>query len=94
MTAIHLPPVTDDHRRKAFSVLRFPGWTFEAAMQNDTRRRVIEALAAHVRTREWQQTHAKVTRLVRRLDPQALTWHTQRVRGGWSDSTTLIGDNS
>lgn len=49
-----MPPVTDEHRRKAFADLRLSCCTFEEAMQDDTRRRVIEARAAVLRKREWQ----------------------------------------
>lgn len=49
-----MPPVTDAHRRRAFADLRLTGTTFEQAMQDDTRRRVIEARAAQLRKREWQ----------------------------------------
>lgn len=49
-----LPPVTDEHRRRAYASLgiahRFP--TFEAALTSDTHRRVIEAYAHQLRTRD------------------------------------------
>lgn len=54
-----MPPVTDEHRRKAFADLRMPNTTFELAMQDDTRRRVIEARAATLRKREWQSRNTR-----------------------------------
>jgi len=49
-----LPPVTDAHRRQAFALFRWPGVTFEQAMAVDLRRRLIEACAHGIRTREHQ----------------------------------------
>lgn len=54
-----MPPVTDEHRRRAFADLRLAGTTFEQAMQDDTRRRVIEARAAQLRKREWQARNTR-----------------------------------
>ena len=53
-TAAELPEVTEAHRRAAFEAMRWTGWTFEAAMADDTRRRVIEARAHQVRTQLWR----------------------------------------
>ena len=49
-----LPPVTDAHRRQAFALFKWPGVTFEQAMAVDLRRRLIEACAHGIRTREHQ----------------------------------------
>lgn len=49
-----LPPVTDEHRRRAFALFCWPGVTFEAAMAVDMRRRLIEARAAHIRKQDQQ----------------------------------------
>ena len=49
-----LPPVTDEHRRRAFALFSWPGVTFEAAMAVDMRRRLIEARAAHIRKQDQQ----------------------------------------
>lgn len=54
-----LPPVTDEHRRRAFADLRLTGTTFDQAMQHETRRRVIEARAAQLRKREWQARNTR-----------------------------------
>lgn len=60
--ACDLPDVTDAHRRAAFEAMRWTGWTFEAAMADDTRRRVIEARAHQVRTQQWKATRRTVIR--------------------------------
>jgi len=52
--ADQLPPVTDEHRRQAFELFKWPGVTFEQAMAVDLRARLIEACAHGIRTREWQ----------------------------------------
>lgn len=49
---LDLPPVTDDHRRRAFALFAWPGMTFEQAMAMDMRRRFIEARAHCLRTKE------------------------------------------
>jgi hypothetical protein len=54
MPAIELPPVTDAHRQQAFALFGWPGVTFEQAMAVDMRRRLIEACAHGIRTREYQ----------------------------------------
>lgn len=54
MPTIELPPVTDAHRRQAFALFKWPGITFEQAMAVDLRRRLIEAYAHGIRTREYQ----------------------------------------
>lgn len=49
-----LPAVTDAHRRAAFDAMRWTGCTYETAMQDDTRRRIVEARAHQLRTRQWK----------------------------------------
>ena len=49
-----LPPVTDAHRRQAFALFHWPGLSFEDAMAVDLRRRLIEACAHGIRTRQHQ----------------------------------------
>lgn len=44
------PDVTDAHRRAAFEAMHWTGWTYEQAMADDTRSRVIEARAHQIRT--------------------------------------------
>lgn len=48
-----LPEVTEAHRRAAFKAMGWAGWTFEEAMADDTRRRVVEARAHQLRKRQW-----------------------------------------
>lgn len=80
-----MPPVTDAHRRAAFCAMRWAGWTFDAALADPTRARVIECRAHAIRTNEWMQTHQRSQQLVRRCQPGAdghpLRWATQIVQG-------------
>ena len=57
-----LPPVTDAHRRAAFDGMRWAGWTYEQAMACETRRRVLEARAHHIRKQEWTASRRAATR--------------------------------
>ena len=50
--AVVLPEVTDDHRRAAFEAFGWTDWTYEAAMADDMKRRLIEARAHQLRTRQ------------------------------------------
>lgn len=94
MTTPPLPPVTDAHRRAAFERLALRGWSYEAAMACDTRRRVIEAYASTLRTREWRATHARATRLVPCLHPATGRWSTRRAAGDWlADQLAIPGSN-
>lgn len=81
--AATLPPPTDAHRRAAFERLAMRGWTFAAACADPLRQRVIEALAAQIRTAEWKAWHARRPRPVRRFDPATGRWRTQRVPGAY-----------
>lgn len=78
-----LPDVTDAHRRAAFEGLRMVGWTFEAAMANDTRRRVIEARAHQVRTSEWKATRTRTERHTPAFNPHTGHWTTRHTPGEW-----------
>lgn len=55
-----LPQVTDAHRRAAFTLMGWPGCSFDDAMADTLRRRVIEACAHQLRTREWLQQRRRV----------------------------------
>ena len=82
---LDMPPVTDAHRRAAFCGMRWAGWTYEAAMAFDMRRRLIECRAHQLRTREWLATQQRSVVPVRRCKPGAdghpLKWATQMVLG-------------
>lgn len=45
-----LPEVTEAHRRAAFEAMHWADWTYEQAMADDTRSRVIEVRAHQIRT--------------------------------------------
>ena len=84
MTAPTLPAVTDAHRHAAFEAMHWPGWTFAAAMAYDLRRRLIEARAGQIRTREWLASHPPELRTVQRArvcSDGRVAWCTQTVLG-------------
>lgn len=86
-----LPAITDAHRRAAFVRLRMRGTTFEAAMADPLRARVIEACAAQLRTAEWKRTHSRTVQCVRRFNPITGQWMTQRVPGNYDPNQAAIG---
>lgn len=65
------PPATDAHRRDAFQrlSLRYPGMTFEQAMADPVRSRIIDAYAASLNTREWLKTHHRTIVPIERFSP-------------------------
>lgn len=79
-----LPPVTDAHRRAAFTSLRWMG-TYEMAMSAPFRARLIEARAADLRTQEWarttQRTVVPVRRVVLGADGHPMRYVTQMCPG-------------
>lgn len=85
-----LPPITDAHRRAAHQRLAMVGWSYEAARRDELRRRLIEACAADIRTREWRAMQSRVVRCVPRLDPVTGRWVTQIVPGEWAAQQSLI----
>lgn len=54
MPHLELPQVTDEHRREAFAInaRKWPGVTFDEAMRVDVRKKIIEACAHVIRTRQ------------------------------------------
>jgi hypothetical protein len=40
--------VTDDHRRAAFEAMHWPGWTFDQAMADDVRSRLVNLRARQI----------------------------------------------
>lgn len=84
-------PVTDAHRQAAFVAMHWRGWTFEAAQKVDLRRRLIEARAHQIRTKEWLATQERSVVPVKRCKPGAdghpAKWSTQLVMGPLSSIT-------
>ena len=80
-----LPPVLDAHRQAAFVVMDWAGLTFEQAMADTVKSRVIECLAAQIRTREWKRTAQRTVVPVPRVrlgaDGHPVGWCTQMVPG-------------
>lgn len=80
-----LPPITHAHLRAAFEAMHWPGWTFDAAMANDMRRRLVVCRAHQLRTREWLASATPTNQPVRRVrldaQGQVADWCTQIVMG-------------
>lgn len=85
LTADDMPPVTDAHRLAAFEAMHWTGWTYEAAMAYDLRRRLVEVRAHALRKAEWEKTTQRRVVPVHRVRPGAdghpLRWCTQLVLG-------------
>ena len=79
------PPLTADHLQRAFEAMHWTGWTLDAAMANDMRRRLITCRAHQMCTREWLATLQPTTQHIKRvrLDAQGniAAWCTQAVMG-------------
>lgn len=54
-TPVNLPEVTDAHRAAAFARFAWTDLTYEQAMADPLRGRLIEARAHQLRTQEWKQ---------------------------------------
>lgn len=80
-----MPAITHEHLQRAFEAMHWAGWTFDDAMANDMRRRLVVARAHQLRTREWLATLDPTTQQIRRvrLDAQGQVagWCTQAVMG-------------
>lgn len=61
-SAAPLPAVAEQHRRAAFEAMAWTNWTYEQAMADDTRRRVVEARARQLRTAIWTATRRRIAR--------------------------------
>lgn len=82
-----LPPVTEAHRLAAFTAMHWPGITYAQALQNDTKRRIIECRAHQLRSNEWLATQQRSVVPVARCRPGAdghpMKWCTQMAKGPW-----------
>lgn len=80
-----LPEVTLAHRQEAFERMKWQGWTYEAAMAFDMRKRLVECLAHHIRTQEWMRDTKRTVQHVKRvrlgIDGHPVGWATQIVMG-------------
>lgn len=85
MPALDMPPVTEEHRQRAFVILALKGWTYEMAMADSLKRRVIECCASRLRTIDWEHSQERVVYPVRRVklgvDGHPIGWCTQLVNG-------------
>ena len=88
-----MPPITQQHLQRAFEAMHWPGWTYEAALANDMRRRLVVCRAHQLRTQEWLASLDPTTQQVRRvrLDAQGQVagWCTQAVMGPRTETPQL-----
>lgn len=70
-----------DWLRAAFEAMAWRDCTFEAAMRDAIRGRIVRARAAQLRAQHIQRTTTRTVRLVKRCNPVTGAWCTQRVPG-------------
>lgn len=83
-------PLTTEQLQAAFEAFAWVGWTFEAALADPLRARLLRARACQMRTREFQRTHARQWATVRRFDPAHGRYVSQRVPLGWDDLNPVL----
>lgn len=83
-------PPTTAQLQAAFEAFAWVGWTFEAALADPLRARLLRARACQMRTREYQRTHARQWATVRRFDPARNRYVSQRVPVGWDDINPVL----
>lgn len=85
MNALGMPDVTDAHRRAAWALMAWHGWSYDASRADAVRRQILEARAKQLRTREWHAgvmtSTVNIKRVVLGPDGQPLRWLTQRAPG-------------
>jgi len=85
MTRADLPPVTQAQLQAAFVAMRWPGWSYAAAMADPMRSRLVRARAASMRTAQWMAEQRRTVVPVRRcrpgLDGHPMRWCTQMEPG-------------
>lgn len=77
--------VTDHDLREAFALFAWAGWTFDAAMADPWRARLVHARAGDQARKRFEATHTRTVRLVRRCHPETGRWCTQRVPGDYDE---------
>jgi hypothetical protein len=85
MTSLNPPTITAQHLQQAFTAMCWAGWTFEQAMANDMRRRLVNCRAHQIATRELSATLQPTRQHVHRVRLDAhgnpVAWCTQIVMG-------------
>lgn len=77
-------PLTTEQLQAAFQAFHWAGWTFEAAMADPVRSRIVKGRACAMRTRQMQATHPRTYSTAHRLNPATGEWRSQRVATGYS----------
>ena len=55
-----LPEVTEAHRRAAFAAMGWVGWSYEQALADAVRGRIVECRAHALRKAQWQQERRQI----------------------------------
>jgi hypothetical protein len=84
-----MPELTDDHRLRAWQIVHYAGVTYAQAMQDPTRRSLIEACAKVLRRKDWERSHMRTVVPVRRVvlgaDGHPIGWCTQMAQGPYTE---------
>lgn len=83
-------PLTPEQMQAAFEAFAWVGWTFDAAMADPVRARLVRARACQMRTREYERTRARQWATVRRFDPAHNRYVSQRVSVGFDDLNPVL----
>ncbi len=83
-------PLTTEQLHAAFEAFAWVGWTFDAAMADPLRARLVRARACQLRTREYERTHTRQWATVRRFDPARQRYVSQRVPVGFDDLNPVL----
>lgn len=83
-------PLAPEHLRAAFEAMHWMGWTYEAAMADPVRSRLVQWRACQLRRREQEATTQPTTQCVRRVvldaSGNAAGWRTQQAPGPRADA--------
>ncbi len=82
------PELTPEQLQAAFAAFCWKGWTFEAAMADPLRSRLLKARAADMRTKRLKAQLPPAFAYVRRVDPATGRWTSQRVPVRWPPAGT------
>ena len=84
-------PLTQTQLQAAFAAMKWPAaWSFEAAMADPLRSRVVRARAAHMRTQAARAGMGNAKRYVRRVSADGQHWTTQVVSAPAAEQRGLL----
>lgn len=82
--------LTNDEMHAAFEAMRWVGWTYEMAMSDAVRSRVVIARAKSERAKVMRSQQTRRMRPVRRFNPTTGQWRTQLVPGPLDPQENLL----